>query len=350
MEVAADTLFDLAQFVVRVKVFFGFDIAERHVNRGGFAGDIYFVRNAGFARIFARVVAVVRGEQYAPDSAQQVIGIVARFECFGNFLQQDFDGDFLEAFNQYVVRNCAAPDARAQEGGIHQACFGAAVEECRRLRELAQHEPLLDGNIDVVLVTEVGELANHREGVLREVYLADILVPFFELFLGDGEAWLDVCRSHVFGCGEQRAQALGRDAVGQRYRERELVDDVAAGERHFGADVARDDEGDAVTVLERNLHPVLHVDVARVVTLENDDVVIAQPCGDFLLAAADLERLRVLERGDEPVEHDGLARTGAPVDVERFADNHREEGELDTVFAFRNADRKFVHQFGYSFF
>ena len=32
--------------------------------------------------------------------------------------------------------------------------------------------------------------------------------------------------------------------------------------------------------------------------------------------------------------------------VERFADYHGEEGELDAVLAFRNTDCKFVHQVG----
>ena len=80
MIVADDTLFNLAEFVVRVEVNVGFDVLERRIKRYGFACDrdavgeaLFAVERLGFVKVVGTVDEVV-------DAHKQAVCVVRCFK------------------------------------------------------------------------------------------------------------------------------------------------------------------------------------------------------------------------------------------------------------------------------
>ena len=72
----------------------------------------------------------------------------------------------------------------------------------------------------------------------------------------------------------------------------------------------------------------------RVEALEDDDVVGVETWREFLFALAELEDLHVPEGASDAVYDEGLAGTGAAVQIEGLADECCQESQLDTEFTF----------------
>ena len=286
--VANNAFFDLAQFVVGVEVYIGFDVLERRVKGNGFASHCDAVGEALFSVERLCLVQVVGTMDEVVDSHEQVVCVVRFFEEAGRVLVQLRHEDFAVAVRNCRVRSASAPNGGAEEECIDELGFGASVKECNGLDHVGKRKPFADRDVNAVVDACFCDLADDGERVRREGDFADVLEPLLLFFGGDCDSGRDCDAAVVAVDLEQGAQGIWRDVVGQHDGERNLIAHFRTVQCGFWLLISRNNDGILFVVMDDNLKIVLALFIDWREVFENNQVEVIDVVGELLLLFSEL--------------------------------------------------------------